>query len=440
MARLVHIYKEVANVLDEVAHKKGSIQKFAGGNSTVYALAHEVTKFQDILDQIILESKILKDNAPLKKQKTLLRVAVYDLLMGKNDPLKTLKEFEKITHPMFAIVKKYYSDLNSAFVMIKIDKKVSKNKDLLPKTESIILPRYIRVNTRLSSLKQIETELLLRRFKKVNTLDEVDETSYQLDPHLPNLIAISSSIKWHHDPLMKSGKIVIQDKASCLPSYLMYECMTSQNLIGDVIDACAAPGNKTSHIAACLPKQKIYAFDKDSIRLEILTNLKTRCQLDNISEQNIDFLKVNPLEYKSVRGIILDPSCSGSGIPNREQISEEDLTRRLMNLSSIQKRFLQHAFSFPGVQLVTYSTCSIHDDENEKVVDYMLTMQDEFVLLENVMPEWKTRGKEEYEFGKHVLRAYPDQDKTRNGFFVAVFVRSKKRKTDTRELPNKKLK
>ena len=84
-----------------------------------------------------------------------------------------------------------------------------------------------------------------------------------------------------------------------------------------------------------------------------------------------NFLKVDPNEekYKSVRGILVDPSCSGSGMVTRlDHLLEEtdtnadanEQTERLANLADFQKDCLMHALSFPNVQYVTYSTCSVH--------------------------------------------------------------------------------
>ena len=75
-----------------------------------------------------------------------------------------------------------------------------------------------------------------------------------------------------------------------------------------------------------------------------------------------------------MRAILLDPSCSGSGMASRldhfmdaEDDSEEG-RRRLQKLSDFQKQALLHAFSFPQVRHVVYSTCSVHNEENEHVL------------------------------------------------------------------------
>lgn len=86
------------------------------------------------------------------------------------------------------------------------------------------------------------------------------------------------------------------------------------------IDACAAPGNKTSHLSMILNNTgKVFAFDKDNRRLQLLKKLTSKAGCKNINAQNLNFLDIDPNDpqYQYVEYILLDPSCSGSGIVNR---------------------------------------------------------------------------------------------------------------------------
>src|SRR2546423_1587225 len=89
---------------------------------------------------------------------------------------------------------------------------------------------------------------------------------------------------------------------------------------------------------------------------------------------NADFTSLSPddPQFAKVTSILLDPSCSGSGLLRLEDTSASpsasSLQTRLRNLSTFQQRLLKHALSFPSVEKVVYSTCSIHAEENEYVV------------------------------------------------------------------------
>ncbi len=88
-------------------------------------------------------------------------------------------------------------------------------------------------------------------------------------------------------------------------------------------------------------------------------------------------LQADPLDYSDVTHILVDPSCTGSGIFGRIDYNPKVYNHfnlyvhfvviiqntdkcRLRSLCAFQKRALKHAMSFPSVQRVVYSTCSLH--------------------------------------------------------------------------------
>ena len=68
-------------------------------------------------------------------------------------------------------------------------------------------------------------------------------THHPTPPLTPQVVLPLKSPSFGQHPRTKDGCLIIQDKASCFPSQLLMDAWTG----GDVIDACAAPGNKTSH-------------------------------------------------------------------------------------------------------------------------------------------------------------------------------------------------
>ena len=90
---------------------------------------------------------------------------------------------------------------------------------------------------------------------------------------------------------------------------------------------------------------------------------------------------------------------------------------------------------------MVYSTCSLFEEENEQVVEYVLEQMGENWELEKALPRWKHRGLRSYKVGEFCIRASPSEDQT-NGFFVARFHRkttpgtSTTKKTTTEETPS----
>ena len=303
----------------------------------------------------------------------------------------------------------------------------SENKDAL-------LPRYVRVNTLRSTHEKLENFFSTNNFKfdgklintqKIDLLcEERNENVYFSDNIIPNLFIFSRNSTKIISSMVSKGSLIYQDKASCLPAYILNP---PENSI--VIDACAAPGNKTSFLAALMKnKGKIYAFDINKKRLEEMNGNLRRWGVECVEAKRQDFLRVKPSDYDRVEFILVDPSCSGSGLVNRvdqplQECESNGLSKRLEKLSRFQVMALKHALSFPSARKIVYSTCSIHQEENELVVKEALeSFQDQF-KLEFALPEWEGRGiNESFELGEHCIRATPDRDRT-IGFFVALFIR-----------------
>lgn len=90
-----------------------------------------------------------------------------------------------------------------------------------------------------------------------------------------------------------------------------------------------------------------------------------------------DFLSIDPNTDKSfseVTAILVDPSCTGSGLRWKspelviEMIDHQDAGQkeRVVRLANLQAKILRHALSFPSVQVVVYSTCSIYQQVKSK--------------------------------------------------------------------------
>ena len=297
--------------------------------------------------------------------------------------------------------------------------------------------RYVRCNPlRGASRASVRAQLggaLAAKFEDDDLLDEV--------MRFPG--ALAGEFHGGH-ALVASGECILMDKASCFPAKALLGDLPS-DWRGDVLDACAAPGNKTTHAAALLAgRGLVFALDRDARRLDILRGRAKQAGAA-VAARHADFLEVTPAsrpETAGVRAILLDPSCSGSGIVSLERAAmdtpKDDNEDRVAALADFQVSVLSHALSqFPNVDRVAYSTCSVHDAENEGVVARALAAHPDFGL-EEALPRWHRRGRPGAGLSAadaaKVVRADPALDDT-IGFFVALFTRrpSAKRPRDDEE-------
>jgi len=406
-------YNDAEKVLKSLENKKTSLKKVVfnskfGNKKRLFAMVCGTLNYRQALEQI-LEFSGFQKRAKLSKEICLL--LVYDHLFGKGVNCSGRLKKSIVSNK---------SSLHSALVRVKVRNKVSKNEDLAQHKSSDENIKYCRVNTLITNMESVIEVLESEGYNKVDTI-KVEEKQFYIDTHIENLIRIKIQKDFTKGDLYLSGKLIIQDKASCMPAFVLSPPKNST-----VIDACAAPGNKTSHLAAIMGNTgKIYAFDISSERLKTMNMLLEKAKVTNCATKNQDFLKSKPQEYSEVEHILLDPSCSGSGIVNRlSDLTDSAITpERLTSLHNFQTKILNHAFSFPSVKSVVYSTCSIHKEENELVVQEVLEKNRNF-KLKKILPSWKGRGdKSVFDDAESTIRCNPNQHFT-NGFYVALFVRT----------------
>lgn len=294
----------------------------------------------------------------------------------------------------------------------------------------------MRVNTLVKTVKEMIEEMEKEGWKNGGewSKQEFTEKTFFVDSDVQGLLVFAPKTNFMGNPHLKRGELIIQDKASCLPSIVLNPPEGSFAL-----DACASPGNKTTHLAALMGgRGKVLAIEKDRQRFETLKKMCAAARAIKVETLNADFLRLDPSKqpFFSVEYILLDPSCSGSGIVSRmdhllqsalegteveDDGSGKEEKSRLEMLASFQLKLLLHAMSFPNVQKITYSTCSVHEEENEKVVKQALeSARGKFELVE-AMPSWTTRGHESvFKGARKCVRATPEKDAT-IGFFVACF-------------------
>lgn len=336
-----------------------------------YLLASETLKYRSTIETILERSAVTAKALDINS-KGILYVLVYELLFGKGKirgggaVKRKLGEVQSTLHLVLA-------DMMSAA-------NATKHSDLLPEHVRVAdnLRQYLRVN-----LLKVEEGGI--KYSKIIESVRGKCPEFAEDGHIPNLLVLPvKAPSFGEHELVKTGAVIIQDKASCFPAQLLIDEWTSRGSRGDIIDACAAPGNKSLHLAALMHSKsgsgKVFAFDKNARRANLLQERSNLCGgNDRVAVSNSDFLTLDVSDYAGVTAILLDPSCSGSGVAKsieRTSLDEggnkEQDAARLQALRTFQLQALQKSITFPNVNSISYSTCSIHIEENESVVSDFL--------------------------------------------------------------------
>jgi 16S rRNA (cytosine967-C5)-methyltransferase len=260
----------------------------------------------------------------------------------------------------------------------------------------------LRVNTTLKSVEAVQKQLELEGFET--------EKSKVSDNGLICLCGLPV-----HSSLFKDGIITIQDESSMLVAEAL------QVEAGDaVLDACAAPGGKTTHIATYLDKNKggqVTALDLHEKKIRKIRENADRLGFADIIITNaMDARKAaETFEHESFDKILIDAPCSGLGLMRRKP--DIRYQKKLSDIHALQKVQLEILTSVApllkkGGRLV-YSTCTITRKENDDVVKAFLSEQPSFeiepVYRKNTNIKLSDDG---------FLHLYPHRYHT-DGFFIA---------------------
>lgn len=209
---------------------------------------------------------------------------------------------------------------------------------------------------------------------------------------------------------LREGMFQVQDESSMLVAHIVAPKP------GDfVIDACSAPGGKSTHMAALMNNQgRVIANDIYDHKLTKIQENATRLGISIIETSLGDAAEIGRRYLKQADCVLVDAPCSGLGVLRRKPDSRwHKKPQQLSELAELQLNILSGAADAvkPGGVLV-YSTCSIAAEENESVVERFLAVRADFYLddASKFMPN-KTKS-------DSMLQFYPHIDKT-DGFFIA---------------------
>ncbi|CAH0604360.1 unnamed protein product [Chrysodeixis includens] len=416
-------YKIAANIFKKVSTEGGSVKSLLYDDklrhfrtNVLFALITETIKHAGDIDKIFENCKILENESRLDPW--LAKILTAELLFGK----KALPGKSKPEQTVLS-----YKD--------KFEKYTSDHQDDL-KTEAAPRPRYVRINTNL-----LTTSDAIRAFQDegykfirctsgsyadyLEQIQKLTEYDFTQDYHVKTIFVFAAGTKLHEHELYLENKIILQDKATAMAVHLLAPPPGSV-----VLDMCAAPGMKTTQLAAYMRNNgRIFAVERNEKRYQTLSEFVTRTGSTCVETFHKDSLEIKRGDMDDVEYILLDPSCSGSGMDFCVHSYIE--STRLAKLTSLQEKFLKHAMNaFPKAKRIVYSTCSLFPEENERVITNVVKtsrakwrVQDVKELLKG---QWNNVGSGMYgSMGTRCMYAKPDSDFT-TGFFLAVLDRDPK--------------
>ncbi len=255
------------------------------------------------------------------------------------------------------------------------------------------------------------------KISREDYLAALDDAGYQASPcqYAPEGVMIDQRSEAPL-PGNNEGWYQVQDEASILISHLL-DVQPEQR----ILDSCAAPGGKTTHIAALTENRaEIIALDKYPRRVELIEAGAERLGTPFIEARDCDLtLSPDSLEPQSFDRILLDAPCSGLGVLRRNPEGRWNKSAvNLRELAVLQRKILDNVSPLlrPGGKLL-YSVCTFSYGETDALIDGFLHDHPEFELesLKNKVPagwddlltEWGT------------LRSYPHRHNGMDAFFAA---------------------
>jgi 16S rRNA (cytosine967-C5)-methyltransferase len=245
-------------------------------------------------------------------------------------------------------------------------------------------------------------------------------------PGLPEGVVLDAPFDAHGSALWREGAIMPQSRGSMLVARVL-DPQPGQR----VLDLCAAPGTKTTHLAALMgDRGTLVAVELHPGRAHALQRTLARMQVSCAEVRIADALAVGggelPIAAWTVGGdadatavgdgfdrVLVDPPCSGLGtLQSRPDLRWRTSPERIAELAPLQAGILRAAAAATAAGgVLVYSVCTISKAEGERVIERFLA-EDERFVCDDVCAPLAIPGPGPY------LQLRPDEHGT-DGFFIA---------------------
>jgi 16S rRNA (cytosine967-C5)-methyltransferase len=233
-------------------------------------------------------------------------------------------------------------------------------------------------------------------------------------PHLPDGLIVDGPFDAFASPLWEQGRFMPQSRAAMVVARALDPQPGEQ-----ILDLCAAPGAKTTHLAALMRNEgRVVAVERHPGRAKALARTTERMGASCVEVVTADAAEPRPGRFDRV---LVDPPCSDLGtLAARPDVRWRKDAGTPAGLAATQARILDAAARAlePGGVLV-YSTCTISPAENERLIGGFLERRDDFEIDEppSDLPVW------DHPSVPGFLQTLPHRHGT-DGFFIARLRRS----------------
>ncbi|XP_062349617.1 putative methyltransferase NSUN7 [Cinclus cinclus] len=364
-----------------------------------YELAFNTLKYQDLLEEILLDSHTYPCNSIPDELTSLLVVMLYDLQDRKFKKRKTFAEEELVAEvqEIGNYLYSYRTKLAAALARCRIKYDALSIEYFIPETiwkqeqRASSLPLCFWINTFKISLEDVTRALEMKGFTKVESVSDLDQYTYAVDQHCHDVLVFPSYLKEEllNLDLFADCKLLLQDKSRSIAVHSA-QALLSEG--GDIIMAHTGSHLTIAHMSVLTNHSvsKIFACGVKSLaKEEELRNSFSHTGCENIQLLYEDFTDLEPTDPRlgKAKVILLLPQCSGLGAGNPMELilsehRDAGLLRDLFQgfvsedklsvLAERQLNELMHALKFKKVQAIVYCTCSVYPEENELVVQKAL--------------------------------------------------------------------
>ncbi|CAO2639791.1 Putative methyltransferase NSUN7 [Lemmus lemmus] len=404
-----------------------------------YELAFSVLKYQDVLENILIDSSIFPSTTIVNR-----KFQPRDF-PNNEESISEVQEVESLLNSC-------KTKLAASLARYRIKHDALSIYQILPETvkrqeqRASTLPLYAWINTGKISPEEVHSTLRRKGYYKVTSVLHLEDKVFAVDQHCYDVLIFPAHLKKElvNIDLFKDYKLIFQDKSRSLAVHSVKALLNMDDDIlvvntgswYTVAHMSILTNNNTSKIFVC----GIQSQDKESELKKLFA--KMGCQ--NIEILYETFFSIEPKDQRlqNVKVILLLPRCSGLGVSNPVEfiLNEHEDTGLLQDLSQggptkskleilVQQQYeqLTHAMKFAKAQAIVYCTCSVYAEENEAVVMKALECQSQGIKIQPYRlspPVLPLCSLKEIQLSKDKFFRVEPSDIT-NGCFLSILTRER---------------